>query len=98
MTWVTRISKFEDANEMKDYRPISMVGNIYKVITKILENRMEVVMPKLISETQSAFVGGRQILDGALVASEVVRWLKKKKALAALIKLNFHKAYDRVRW
>ena len=76
MTWVTLIPKVDDAQEIKDYRPISMVGCVYKVIVKILANRIKGVMNGLVGETQTAFVHGRQILDGALIACETVQWLK----------------------
>ena len=89
VTWVTLIPKVEDAKEIKEFRPISMVRSIYKVISKILPNRLRIVMPKLVGETQSAFVSGRQILNGALVACEVVYWLQKKKNIGCLIKLGF---------
>ena len=52
---------------------------------------------KKIKKTQTAFVQGRQILDGALIVNEVVHWAKKKKKIM-ILKLNFHKAYDLVRW
>ena len=98
MTWVTLIRKVDDGQEIKDYRPISMVGCIYKVIVKILANRLKGVMNGLVGETQTAFVQGRQILDGALIACETVQSLKRKKQSAALVKLDFHKAFDPVRW
>ena len=56
------------------------------------------VMPVLVGGTQSAFVSGRQILDGGLIANEVVWWLKKAKMSAIMLKLDFQKAYDIVRW
>ena len=56
------------------------------------------MLPKLISENQTAFVHGRQILDGVLVANEVVSWMKKKKRPGILLKMDFHKAYDTVDW
>ena len=98
MTWVTLVVKFEGAQEIKDYRPIRMVGCVYKVIAKILTNRLSSVMAQLVGESQFAFVQGRQILDGALIACEVVQWLKKKRKAATLLKLDFQKAYDSVRW
>ncbi|XP_025617242.1 uncharacterized protein [Arachis hypogaea] len=49
-------------------------------------------------ETQSAFVKGRKIHDGALIACETVHWLKLRKKEAAIVKLDFQKAYERVRW
>ena len=72
-------SKADDVIEIKDYRPISMIGCVYKVIAKVLANRMRKIMDVLVGEMQTAFVKGRQILDGALIANEVVHWVKKKK-------------------
>lgn len=75
-----------------------MVGSIYKVIAKLLCKRISFVMPSLIGETQSAFVKRRQILDGALIANEVVHWVRKKQSKSIRLKLDFRKAYDTVRW
>lgn len=97
-TWGTLIPKVEGATDLKDFRPISMVGCIYKIIAKIMATRLKRVMPFLVGETQSAFIMGRQILDGALIANEVVQWAKKNKKEVALMKLDFHKAYDTVKW
>ncbi|XP_057528939.1 secreted RxLR effector protein 78-like [Amaranthus tricolor] len=55
-------------------------------------------MTYLIDESQTAFVRNRQILDGVLIANESIRWLKKKKILGTLIKLDFQKAYDSINW
>ncbi|XP_057720255.1 uncharacterized protein LOC130934731 [Arachis stenosperma] len=55
-------------------------------------------MPRLVGETQSAFVNGRKIHDGALIACETVQWIKKRKKEAVIIKLDFQKAYDRAKW
>jgi len=98
ITWVTLIPKKKGSLEVTDLRPISLVGCIYKVIAKVLSRRLKLVLPKLISENQTAFVHGRQILDGVLVASEVVNWMKKKKKPGILMKMDFHKAYDTVDW
>ena len=51
MTWVTLIPKIDDTKEMKDYSTISMIGCIYKVVAKILTNRMRAVMDGLVGET-----------------------------------------------
>ena len=58
--------------DILDYRPISIVGSIYKVIAKILSRRLRRVVSDLVGETQTAFVSGRQILDGALIVNETV--------------------------
>lgn len=75
-----------------------MVGCLSKIISKILARRLTGVMPLLVGETQSAFVQKRQILDSVLVANKVIWWMKKKKWKGVLLKLDFHKAYDNVRW
>lgn len=60
--------------------------------------RLKKVMPCLIGETQSTFLMEGQILDGALIANEVVQWARKNKKEIALLKLDFQKAYDTVKW
>jgi len=96
-TWVTLIPK-KGLLEVYDFRPISLVGSLYKVIAKVLSSRLKKVLAKLVGDTQIAFVEGRQILDGALIANEVVQWLKKRKKSGVLLKLDFQKAYDTVDW
>nr|XP_025611325.1 uncharacterized protein LOC112703925 [Arachis hypogaea] len=76
VTWIALALKFVGAKEIKDLRPINMVGCVYKVISKILTRRMRGFMPGLVGETHSAFVKGRKIHDGALIACETVQWLK----------------------
>jgi len=68
-----------------------------KIIAKILSKRLKQVL-KLVGETQTTFVTGRQILDGALIGNEVVDWLKKSRKKGALLKLDFQKAYDTIDW
>ncbi|XP_016168269.1 uncharacterized protein LOC107610781 [Arachis ipaensis] len=68
ITWVALAPKFTGAKKIKDLRPISMVECVYKIILKMLVRRMRGVMPGLVGETHSAFVKGRKIHDGALIA------------------------------
>lgn len=67
-------------------------------MAKVLANRLRVDMGKVISETQTAFVKDRQILDGVLIANEVVDEARKLKNELLLFKVDFEKAYDSVDW
>lgn len=97
-TFITLIPKSENPSDFKDYRPISMVGCLYKIVAKLLARRLQTVMHHLIGPHQSSFIKGRQILDGALIASELIDSCKKNKTEAMILKLDFHKAFDCVSW
>ncbi|CAJ2669290.1 unnamed protein product [Trifolium pratense] len=71
-TFIALIPKVDSPQRLHDFRPISLVGSLYKILAKVLANRLRVVMGSVISESQTAFVKGRQILDGILVANEDV--------------------------
>ncbi|GKB35851.1 RNA-directed DNA polymerase, eukaryota [Tanacetum coccineum] len=87
-----------DAKFVNDYRPISLIGSVYKVVTKILANRLATVIAGLVSDTQSAFVADRQILDGPFILNEVLDWCKRKNKQAMFFKVDFAKAYNSVCW
>ncbi|RVW61121.1 hypothetical protein CK203_020538 [Vitis vinifera] len=57
-----------------DYRPISLLGGLYKLLAKVLANRLKKIIDKVISPDQNAFIKGRQILDGSLIANEGVHY------------------------
>ncbi|GKC19635.1 RNA-directed DNA polymerase, eukaryota, partial [Tanacetum coccineum] len=97
-SFVILIPKTPNANMVKDYRPISLIGSMYKIISKILANRLVVVLGDLVNEIQSAFVADKKILDGPFILNELVQWCKKKKKQSMVFKVDFEKAYDSVRW
>ncbi|GJX07027.1 RNA-directed DNA polymerase, eukaryota [Tanacetum coccineum] len=97
-SFIILIPKTPNANMVKDYRPISLIGSMYKIISKILANRLVVVLGGLVNEIQSAFVADKQILDGPFILNELVQWCKKKKKQSMVFKVDFEKAYDSVRW
>nr|GEY59725.1 RNA-directed DNA polymerase, eukaryota, reverse transcriptase zinc-binding domain protein [Tanacetum cinerariifolium] len=97
-SFITLIPKTQDAKMVKDFRPISLIGSTYKIITKIMANRLSMVISDLVSDVQSAFVFIRQILDGPFILNELLSWCKFKKTKAMIFKVDFEKAFDSVRW
>nr|GEY20244.1 RNA-directed DNA polymerase, eukaryota, reverse transcriptase zinc-binding domain protein [Tanacetum cinerariifolium] len=78
-SFVALIPKIPNAKLVKDFRLISLIWSLYKIIAKILANRLVGVLGDLVSEVQSDFVADRQILDGPLILNEVLQWCKAKK-------------------
>nr|GFA43167.1 putative RNA-directed DNA polymerase, eukaryota, reverse transcriptase zinc-binding domain protein [Tanacetum cinerariifolium] len=97
-SFLALIRKVPYAKFVSDFRPISLIGSIYKVITKVLANRLGTVIADLVSNTQSAFIKNRQILDGPFILNEIISWCKRKKKQSLIFKVDFAKAYDSVRW
>lgn len=100
-TNVTLIPKEKNPELMIHFHPISLCRFIYKVISKVLANRLKPFIDGIISEQQSAFITGRQIQDNIIVAHEVFHFLKHKKSgpkSSVAIKLDLNKAYDKVCW
>nr|GFA49167.1 RNA-directed DNA polymerase, eukaryota [Tanacetum cinerariifolium] len=93
-SFVALIPKNSDPKFVTDYRPTSLIGCLYKVVTKILALRLLAI----ISDVQTAFVPGRQILDGPFIINELLAWCKHYKHQAMVFKVDFAKAYDSVRW
>ena len=97
-TFVTLILKKQNALNIKDFRPISLIGSIYKILAKVLANRLRRVLDGLVSESQNAFVGGRQTLDSVLIANECLDSRVKSRIPGVVCKLDIEKAYDHVNW
>lgn len=99
-SFIALIPKNAGADHIKDFRPISLIGSLYKIVAKVLANRLQKVLSSIISKPQSAFVKGRQILDGdrVIIADECVHSRHKDNVPGLLCKLDFEKAYDGVDW
>ena len=95
-SFLALIPKKCNAVNIKDFRLISLVGSVYKLLSKVLANRLRVVLDNLISETQNSFVGGRQILDSVFIANECLDSKLKSRILGVVCKLDIEKTYDHV--
>lgn len=97
-SFIALVPKKENVVELVDFRPISLVNSIYKILAKVLSRRLKKVIPIVINEAHTAFIGGRCILDGVMIANEVIEWWKCSKHKGVILKLDFEKAYDSVNW
>lgn len=97
-SFITLIPKVSSPLIVSDYRPINLIGAQYKIISKLLANRLVKVLDSIISTEQSAFIKGRQILDGPFIINELIEWHKVKKKRMMLFKIDFAKAYDSLSW
>ncbi|GJR45637.1 reverse transcriptase [Tanacetum coccineum] len=100
-TLVVLIPKIVNPDKIGHFRPISLYKFVYRVISKIMANRLKPFMNQIISPQQSAFIPGRLIQDSMTVANEAFHYIRGKKSgdqrLMAL-KLDLNKAFDRVEW
>ncbi|GKA76737.1 ribonuclease H-like domain-containing protein [Tanacetum coccineum] len=97
-SFIVLIPKKCDLLGFSDYRPISLIGCVYKVVSKILTLRLAKVISFIIGPNQMAFLAGRQILDGCLIANEIIRMEKIENHNLLLFKVDFEKAFDCVNW
>ena len=95
-TFNALIPKIDSPQFLNDFRPIPLVGSLYKILAKVLANRLRQVIDSVMSDVQSAFVKNRQILDGILIANEVVDEARMLKKELLMFKVDFEKAYDSV--
>lgn len=98
-TILALIPKKVDSLEMKDFRPIACCNVLYKVVSKILANRLKLLLPRMISANQSAFIKGRLLMENVLLASELVKdYQKEGISPRCVMKVDISKAFDSVQW
>lgn len=97
-SFIVLIPKKEGSCDLNHFRPISLIGSLYKIIAKVLARRMKVVMGKVVGEAQTAFIKGRNIIDGVVILNELIEKAKKSKDCRLILKVDFAKAYDSIDW
>jgi len=97
-SFITLIPKVDNPQCLDNYRPISLVSSFYKIITKVLANRLKVVLKRIIDFKQSTFLENRGILDNVLAANEAIDEARKESKPCIVFKVDFEKAYDSVNW
>ncbi|BFG21045.1 hypothetical protein CerSpe_073190 [Prunus speciosa] len=100
-TFIALIPKVQAPETTSQFQPISLCNSSYKILSKVLANRIKSVLHEVISKSQTAFVQDRQIQDNIIVAHEAFHYLKLKRTgckLEAGLKIDMSKAFDRVEW
>jgi hypothetical protein len=95
---ISLLPKIKEANNIRQYRPICLLNVDYKWFSKVFTLRLTPWADKLISRNQTAFIPGRYILEGVVILHEILHELRVKKMQGVILKLDFEKAYDKVRW
>lgn len=97
-SFITLVPKLEDPLVIGDFRPISLIACQYKIIAKVLANRLSKVVASVVGDVQMAFIKGRQSIDGPLMVDEIITWAKKCKKKIMFLKVDFEKAFDSLSW
>ncbi|CAN1136858.1 Transposon TX1 uncharacterized 149 kDa protein [Linum perenne] len=100
-THIVIIPKIPNPEEISQFRPISCCNFIYKIISKVMTNRLRKWIPQIVSDMQTAFTGGRAIQDNVMIVHEVIHFFKTRAGKFKwdmMLKLDMKKAYDMVDW
>jgi hypothetical protein len=99
-TFIALVPKLSGSHSAHQFKPISLCNIVYKIITKILANRLKSLLPKLISPLQFAFVPKRNIQDNMIFAHELLHAFKTKRGKGGymFLKMDMEKAFDRMEW
>jgi hypothetical protein len=95
---ITLIPKSGDRARLNNWRPITLLGNFYKILAKVLAGRLQAALPNIIRPNQTGFVEGRSILDNVFMVQEAMGCAKESNQDLVLLLLDFEKAFDRIEW
>ena len=89
VSFIVLLPKKSVTKKISDFRPISLITSLYKIIAKVLSGRLRGVLHETIHSTQGAFVQGRQILDAVLIANEIVDEKRRSGEEGVVFKIDF---------
>lgn len=92
------LHKTEAPTGLKDYRPISLIHSVGKLITKTLATRLAPHMSLIVKHNQTAFIRGRHIHENFTAVQLTCRWLHARRHATILLKVDLAKAFDSVAW
>ena len=95
---LTLLYKKGEREDIRNWRPISLLNVDYKIVTKVLAERLKIVLPKIIHPDQKGFVKGRNINQANRLLQDIISFSDQKEQNAAIIFLDYEKAFDRVEW
>jgi hypothetical protein len=95
---IVLLPKVNEAERIQQYRPICLLNVSFKIFTKAATIRLNSVANHVVRPSQTAFMQGRNILDGVVILHETVHELHRKKLNGVILKIDFEKAYDKVKW
>lgn len=100
-TFIALIPKKYNSKLISHFRPINLCNAIYKLVSKVIVNRLKPYMDQIISSSQIPFIPGRIITDNIIIAHELLQTIKHKmkgKKRKMAVKLDMSKAYGKVEW
>lgn len=94
-SFITLVPKVTSLSNLNDFRPFSLLGWVHKLITYVPAARLEGGIGKLVRDTQSSFIKGRNIFEGWMMSSEMLDEMKRV-GNCIVFKIDFEKTYDNV--
>ena len=95
---ITLLAKKEEVVWIEQFRPICLLDVSFKIFTKVGTNRLTRVAHSVMQPSQTAFMPGKHILKGVVVLHETLHEIHSKKLDGVVFKVDFEKAYDKVKW